>query len=476
MGCDNLVQRKIKELGSQWNALSHIAKEYSTQVLGLKLGSELVVVVYGRRNIRRVLTEKEFDGRPDNFFVRLRCFGKRMGITFADGDLWNEHRKFTLKHLKNSGLGTTSMQKEIQREMLNIVRSIKENGPGVSSTTIFAPSVMNVLWKFTAAYSRSKQAGESLENRWSLSPMDTRNSVTQGETIPEQRLDSFLKLMSARSKAFNMAGGWLNRWPWLRFIFPESTGYSLIIKLNEELRNIIEVILFCEYAIKRTLPPLGRGLHGLFTNPGLASPQVILRAVYRLSDNLPCLFREEQLILICLDLLIAGSQTTSKVLEFAILTVLRNKSIQEKIIEEIDTTIGDEMPCWTHRHKLIYTSAFLLEVQRYYTIVPLIGPRRVLSDTEIDGFSIPKDSTVLVSIGDLHFDIELWDNPNEFKPERFIDENGKLIIPEYMLHFGLGVSFIKRLLDLKEVREICQPNGVGSFAEFLLVIRNRPDA
>ncbi|GBP04430.1 Probable cytochrome P450 305a1, partial [Eumeta japonica] len=211
IGCNNLMQRKIREHGSQWKALSHMAKEYSTQVLGLKLGSELVVVVYGEKNIRRVLTDKEFDGRPDNFFMRLRCFGKRLGITSTDGDLWKEHRKFTVKHLKNVGFGTTLMEKEIQREMVNIVRFIKENGRGMSPKTILAPAVTNVLWKYAA-----------------------------GETIPEKRLNDFLNLMSARSRAFSMAGGWLNQWPWLRFILPELTGYSLISKLNEELSKIIK--------------------------------------------------------------------------------------------------------------------------------------------------------------------------------------------------------------------------------------------
>lgn len=65
--------------GSQWKALSHLAKEYSTEVLGLKLGSDLVVVVYGDRNIRQVFIDSEFEGRPDSFFIKLRCFGKRMG-------------------------------------------------------------------------------------------------------------------------------------------------------------------------------------------------------------------------------------------------------------------------------------------------------------------------------------------------------------------------------------------------------------
>lgn len=68
-----------KQYGSQWRGLLELSKEYSTQVLGLKLGKELMVVVYGDNNVRKVFTEKVFDGRPKTFFLKLRCLGKRLG-------------------------------------------------------------------------------------------------------------------------------------------------------------------------------------------------------------------------------------------------------------------------------------------------------------------------------------------------------------------------------------------------------------
>lgn len=86
----------------------------------------------------------------------------------------------------------------------------------------------------------------------------------------------------------------------------------------------------------------------------------------------------------------------------------------------------------------MYTSAFLLEVQRYYTIVPLAGPRRVLKDTNIDGYFVPKGTTVLISLGDLHTDSNLWEEPEKFMPERFIDETGVLKTVEHFYPFGLG--------------------------------------
>ena len=62
-------------------------------------------------------------------------------------------------------------------------------------------------------------------------------------------------------------------------------------------------------------------------------------------------FSEEQLKMVCLDLLIAGSQTSSSLLGFAFLKALKSQEIQQKIYKEIDTVIGDRTPCWNDSDK-----------------------------------------------------------------------------------------------------------------------------
>ena len=91
--------------------------------------------------------------------------------------------------------------------------------------------------------------------------------------------------------------------------------------------------------------------------------------------------------------------------------------------------------------RLTYTMAFLHEVNRYFTIAPLAGPRRVVDDVIIDGHLIPKDSTVLISIGDIHHDSKIWDRPDQFIPERFIDDAGNIKNTEHLYTFGIGECF-----------------------------------
>lgn len=73
------MEIRTRKYGSQWKAISEMAKEYNTDVLGLRLGNENVVVVFGEKNIHQVSSDKEFDGRPDSFTLRLRCLGEKKG-------------------------------------------------------------------------------------------------------------------------------------------------------------------------------------------------------------------------------------------------------------------------------------------------------------------------------------------------------------------------------------------------------------
>ncbi|XP_052746796.1 uncharacterized protein LOC112048657 [Bicyclus anynana] len=390
-GCNGIISSRMSKHGSQWKVLSEMAKEYSTNVLGLKLGSELVVVVYGMKNIRHVATEKEFDARPDSFFLRLRSLGKRIGITFVDGPVWREHRPFALKILRNFGFGKKTMDFEIQSQLSQLLERLENcNGSSVNIRNYTAMALLNIVWKYVA-----------------------------GEHIEEVKMKQVLNLMSARSKVFTMAGGYLNQWPWLRFILPRWCGYSIIMKLNSQLSSIIQE------SIKRH-------------KDNLVTGDDLMNSFFKESSLNKELYTEDQLIGICLDFLIAGSNTGSSALDFAIIMLLRHPDKQQKVYEEIKHVLGDKLPTWADSEKLVYTSAFMCEVNRCCTIAPFAGGRRALADVTIDGHVIPKGTTVLLSLGDLHVDSDMWIESDKFMPERFIDEAGQLKTTTNVYPFGIG--------------------------------------
>lgn len=59
-------------------------------------------------------------------------------------------------------------------------------------------------------------------------------------------------------------------------------------------------------------------------------------------------------------------------------------------------------------------------------------------DVVLNGFKIPKNTQIVPLLHAVHMDPNLWDEPEKFKPTRFLNSEGKITKPEYFLPFGVG--------------------------------------
>lgn len=111
-------------------------------------------------------------------------------------------------------------------------------------------------------------------------------------------------------------------------------------------------------------------------------------------NNQSTTFTLTQLIMVILDIFIAGSQTTAITIDLALMITLMRPDLQLKCQEEILNVLGSGgNPEYANRSKMPFVEAMLLEVQRFFHIVPVSGPRRVLKTCELDGYTIPKNTT-----------------------------------------------------------------------------------
>lgn len=400
MGNTYFFRNLSRQVGGQHIAFEKLSEKYKSNVIGLKLGGEYVVAVLSYPLVKQVHSREEFEGRPNNFFIRLRTMGTRLGITCTDGAHWNEHRNFTTRHLRQAGYGRLPMEIHIQNELnelLDVIKELKEipTYPG----NFLPPSVINVLWCLTA-----------------------------GKRIPrnDKRLERLLILLDQRSKAFDICGGILTQMPWIRYIAPEKSGYNLIKRFNMELHEF-----FME-----TIQEHKDNYSEDKTNDDLIYAYIKEMIEQKGSKST---FTDRQLTMTILDIFIAGSQTTSTTLNLALMMMLIRPDIQEKIKKEIDENICNGLlPSTCEKERLPYTDAFLKEVQRYFHIVPISGPRRVLWTTSLGGYTIPKNTTVLIGLRSVLMDKNHWGDPENFRPERFLDEKMKIINNEYLIPFGQG--------------------------------------
>ncbi|XP_025098155.1 cytochrome P450 2J2-like [Pomacea canaliculata] len=145
------------------------------------------------------------------------------------------------------------------------------------------------------------------------------------------------------------------------------------------------------------------------------------------------------LLKLVFDILIAGSETTSTAILWTLVYFLHHPDVQDKCYEEIHRVVGTERaPTIQDRPQLVYMEAVIMEVLRYGNVAPLSVPHATSCDVEFGGYKIPKGTLVIPNLDSVMRDPETWGDPDRFRPERFIGEDGKLWRPEEFIPFSMG--------------------------------------
>jgi cytochrome P450 len=125
-------------------------------------------------------------------------------------------------------------------------------------------------------------------------------------------------------------------------------------------------------------------------------------------DGAPMTDRElrDQLV----TMLVAGHETTSTALAWTLERLVRTPAVMEKLITSLDA--GETR----------YLDAVIKESLRVRPVVAQIG-RLLTRETAIDGWLVPARTMVVIPLTVIHRDPEIYPDPREFRPERFLDGN-----------------------------------------------------
>ncbi|KAL1810375.1 hypothetical protein ACET3Z_027365 [Daucus carota] len=149
----------------------------------------------------------------------------------------------------------------------------------------------------------------------------------------------------------------------------------------------------------------------------------------------------ESIKAIVLDVLAAGTDTTYTVLEWAMTELLRHPQVMAKLQNELRSTgrkrsdiiVPDEY------EKIPYLEAVIKETLRVHPPVPLLVPREARNDVNIMGYDIVAKTMVIVNAWAIGRDPTLWDEPDEFRPERFLNSSVDIRGHDFQLiPFGAG--------------------------------------
>ncbi|KAF7844711.1 geraniol 8-hydroxylase-like [Senna tora] len=127
------------------------------------------------------------------------------------------------------------------------------------------------------------------------------------------------------------------------------------------------------------------------------------------------------LVHLFLDLFIAGIDTTSSTVEWAMAELLYNPKKLEEAKHELQLALhkGEQFE-ESHISKLPFLKAVVKETLRLHPPAPFLIPHKSEEDVELRGFLVPKNSQILINVWAMGRDSRIWENPNQFMPERFL--------------------------------------------------------
>nr|XP_014350921.1 PREDICTED: cytochrome P450 2D15-like [Latimeria chalumnae] len=363
-------------------------------VYSLQYAWRNVVVLNGYEVIKEALVKnaEAFADRPHlPLYEKLGYTENNKGIALAHyGRSWKEQRRFTLFTLRNFGLGKKSLEERI----------IEEAG------------------FLTAAF--QSQKGQPFNPHFKLNNAISNVicSLTFGARFDYDD-QQFLNLLYVLEENRHLEGG---LWGEVCICFRcgvwdlgSGTGFqfSVFLSVATHPAGLIPVVLSLGF-VDRWL----RGWGG---------------------EDSDSSFNEGNLIFTTLDMFLAGTETTTTTLRWALLYMVLYPDIQAKVHEEIDRVIGkDRDPTLKDQLEMPFTNAVIHEVQRSGDILPLGVLHMTCKDAEVMGYFIPKRTLIMTNLSSVLKDEKLWEKPHQFYPQNFLDADSKFVKHQAFLPFSLG--------------------------------------
>ncbi|XP_059152549.1 cytochrome P450 2U1-like [Physella acuta] len=376
-----------------------------TQTLGpifrLKMGSWTTVVLNSFDVIKEATVKQGeyFSDRP-NFEILISKFPHLYdGIVMSSGARWKQIRTTSLAILRSFGMGKNIMTEHIANEVAAYVKELESTkGRPINVKILTNMSVANVIC-----------------------------SVIFGQRF-EITDPIFLRLIEMYDHVLGECAG-INAvvvLPVLRHLPFDVLGYnkyaSTVMEINSVIKHLVQKV---------------RDRSTNEADNFVAAYVEEMKKAEQLGEST---YLDEANLIGCIDnLFAAGTETTSTTILWSLLYVLHNPETQKKIFNEIMEHVGtDRAPNIYDKPKLKYLNAFIMETQRTTSLLPLSLPHACNQDTVLLGFNIPKGTQILINLDSVLRDEKIWGDPENFRPERFLDEQGNLIKREELIPFSIG--------------------------------------
>ncbi|XP_049842917.1 probable cytochrome P450 304a1 isoform X2 [Schistocerca gregaria] len=333
------------------------------------------------------------------------------GVSLANEPAWRRHRRFSLSQLRDLGFGRRFQPLELETaaevsDLLDLMAG-RRHDQSVRRPCDGAVLFPDATYRCFAAVTWSLFAG----------------------TRPGRAADRQLLLLGRRGRqsvlATDATGNTIIQTPWLRHLSPGQFGLADFVQGHNALTDYVkqtfdeQLATYSEHHTRHFL-------------------DVCIKEMKKDSADQGLPFDIDQVIATGTDLLLPSLTVTTTALAEAVRCLVLHPEVQTKVHLEIDSVVGrGRLPTLEDRPNLPYFEATIREVLRRKTAVPLSVAHASMAEATLNGYTLPKGTILLPGLEAFHMNPEVWGDPENFRPERFLDETGKLL-PDRTLPFGGG--------------------------------------
>lgn len=382
------------------------------KILSFKMGTETIVVLSDYKTIKNAFRSRDFVSRPKSELSQLLG---GYGIVNSEGDLWKSQRRYILHQklgMRHWNDGMKDIEKSVQSEVLNFLNVIHRDHSGVpvNPSALINCAVSNVICSMIMT--------KRFEHR-------------------DPQFKRFMQLFDEGFRLFTLTGAMIFL-PFLKHLPGVATACKQLRANREEMLGFVRGV------IQEHRENLNHDEPKDLIDAYLIEIDAASERKAKNGDDKPNIFHgfdaDTQIEQVVLDLFSAGTETLKTSLLWAIVYMLHNPEVKKKVQAELDSVVeSNSMPTLSNMSSLPYTTATLYEIMRRSSVVPMGTTHATEKEVQFEGFVIPKNAHVIPLLHAVHMNPEYWDEPEAFRPERFLSEDGLTVRkPEHFMPFGVG--------------------------------------
>ncbi|KAH8416895.1 hypothetical protein KR222_011695, partial [Zaprionus bogoriensis] len=403
-------------------SLQQLAKRYGG-IYQLSMGQVRTVVLSDAALVREFLRHEELTARAPLYVTHGIMGG--YGIVGAAGAIWKYQRRQLIEWLKALGMTRRQCETRAQLEQ-RISRGVNECVQSLAADALRSSSGTGGGGLLDPLPALQHTLGNIVN--------DLVFGVTYARSDP-----NWLYLQQLQEDGLKLIGvsGVVNFLPWLRHWPSNKRNIRFLLDGKEKTHRIYDRIIHrCERQMELQRKDQQLPVQPLDQSPEPKPPHSILEHFLAERQPYSQLYCDDQLRHLLADLFGAGVDTALTTLRWFLLYMAREQRCQQRL--QADLLQLGARPTLAELEPIVYLRACLSEVQRIRSVVPLGIPHGVERDVTVGDYFVERGSMVLVLQWAIHMDPEVWPEPEQFRPERFINADGEYAAPAQFIPFQTG--------------------------------------